>query len=67
MANIKVNGKIIETDLPKTISEFLQSINVNAKRCVVEYNGKAMKASEFENVELKDGDVLEVMSIVAGG
>ena len=42
-------------------------MGLNPKKCVVELNKKALKFSEFENLKLNGGDVLEILSLVAGG
>lgn len=64
---ITANSKIYEKTGNLTVSDFIRSIGANPKRCVVEYNGKAMRFAQFENIELRDGDKLEIMSVVAGG
>lgn len=65
--NIQANGKITPVDEGKSIEAFLLSLNMSPQRCVVEINGKAKRFSEFAEIVLQDGDVLEVMTIVAGG
>lgn len=69
MQKIKIiaNGKSFEISTEKTVSEFAKDMNLNPKKCVVELNNKALKFSEFENLKLKDGDVLEILNLVAGG
>ena len=69
MKEIKItaNGKQFEISEGKTISEFAKDMGLNPKRCVVELNKKALKFSEFENLELNGGDILEILNLVAGG
>jgi thiamine biosynthesis protein thiS len=64
---ITANSKIFEVRENLKISDFISEQGFNPRRCVVELNGTAMKFSDFENLSLKDGDVLEIMQIVAGG
>lgn len=64
---ITANSKIFEVRENLKISDFISEQGFNPRRCVVELNGVAMKFSDFENLSLKDGDVLEIMQIVAGG
>ena len=64
---IKANGKQLALDAGKNIEEFLKSLGMTPQRCVVELNGEAKKYADFKAVELSDGDVIEVMTIVAGG
>ena len=64
---IKANGKIHEVDTGKTIADFVAECSLNPRRCLVELNGAVLKFDDFENKNLSDGDILEVMSLVAGG
>lgn len=64
---IIVNAKEYQVEKAMTISSFIEDFGYKAQRCVVELNGKALRYAEFANVQLADGDVLEVMSLVAGG
>lgn len=65
--NILVNGKMFIVSFGKTVGGFLGEIGFNPERCVVEINLSAKKYADFKDLKLSDGDVLEVMSIVAGG
>ena len=64
---ITANGKVFETARGQTVAEFARALGLNPQRCVAELNKKALKFSEFENEKLKDGDVLEILNLVAGG
>ncbi len=64
---ITANSKSYEIDNQSTVGEFIEKMGENPKRCVVELNGKAMRFEQFKDLPLNDGDVLEVMRIVAGG
>lgn len=64
---ITANSKIFEIRDNLKVSDFIAEQGLIPRRCVVELNGEAMKFSEFENLFLRDGDVLEIMQIVAGG
>ena len=64
---ITANSKSYEIDNPSTVGEFIEKMGENPKRCVVELNGNAMRFEQFKDLPLNDGDVLEVMRIVAGG
>ncbi|MBO6102168.1 MAG: sulfur carrier protein ThiS [Opitutales bacterium] len=64
---IKANGKVYEISAPQTVAEFISALGANPQRCVVELNGHALRFEAFKDAVLKDGDALEIMSIVAGG
>jgi thiamine biosynthesis protein ThiS len=64
---IVANSKPIEANLPCSIEEFLITQNLLPRSVVVEHNGEAVAPSEFSHRQLKAGDRLEIVKIVAGG
>lgn len=64
---IRANGREYNADDSRTVADFIESLGINPRRCVVEHNSKAMRYEEFSKAALSDGDVLEVMQIVVGG
>lgn len=69
MEEIKIiaNGAEYSVKKEKTVGEFIIETGIRPERCVVELNKKALKYSDFVDLKLSDGDVIEVMEIVAGG
>jgi len=61
------NGKQIEAKLPCSIEEFLEAQGLLPRSVVVEHNCEAVAPSEFSARELRAGDRLEIVKIVAGG
>jgi thiamine biosynthesis protein ThiS len=61
------NGQRIRAELPCSIEAFLRAQEFLPKSVVVEHNGLAVAPSEFTKHELRDGDRLEIVRIVAGG
>jgi thiamine biosynthesis protein ThiS len=61
------NGKPVEATLPCTLEQFLLAQNLLPRSVVVEHNGEAVAPSEFVQRQLKAGDRLEIVKIVAGG
>ena len=61
------NGQSVEADLPCSIEAFLLAKQLLPRSVVVEHNGQAVAPSEFSHRQLKDGDRLEIIRIVAGG
>ena len=61
------NGQSIEARLPSSIEEFLVTQNLLPRSVVVEHNGEAVAPSEFSHRQLRAGDRLEIVKIVAGG
>ena len=68
---IKVNGeeKKIELDQENALllSAALNSMGYKPNTIVVELNNLIINSMKWEKVKLKDGDNLEIVSIVGGG
>ena len=67
---IKVNGeeKKLELDQENVLlSEALNSMGYKPNTVVVEVNNLIINSIKWEKVKLKDGDNLEIVSIVGGG
>jgi len=67
MITLTVNGKPITLDRVMTIAEFLSSRNLKDRMVVVEYNGEIVLRDRYPEVTLNEGDVLEVVQMMAGG
>ena len=65
--SVIANGKAVEARLPCTIEEFLIAQPLLPRSVVVEHNGEAVAPSEFAQRQLRAGDRLEIVKIVAGG
>jgi thiamine biosynthesis protein ThiS len=61
------NGRRIESRLPCSIAEFLVAQHLLPRSVVVEHNGQAVAPSEFARRQVRTGDRLEIVKIVAGG
>jgi sulfur carrier protein len=64
---VKANGAWEEVVLPLTLEQYLVGRGLLPRSVVVEQNGEAVAPSEFAVREVRDGDVLEIVEIVAGG
>jgi thiamine biosynthesis protein ThiS len=64
---IIANSERITTNLPCTLEQFLRDRQMLPRSVVVEHNGEAVAPSEFARRELREGDRLEIVRIVAGG
>ena len=67
---IKVNGeeKKIELDQENSpLSKVLNHMGYKPNTIVVELNNLIINSTKWEKVKLKDGDNLEIVSIVGGG
>ncbi len=68
MPVVTANGKKLESErIPCSVEQFLTEQGLLPKSVVVELNGNAIPPSEFTNHQVKEGDHLEIVKIVAGG
>ena len=68
--NLKINGEIktIENFDEKFLLEgLLEHLGYKPQLVVVELNGAIINPKDWISTELKDGDCLEVVTIVGGG
>ncbi|KAF5066540.1 sulfur carrier protein ThiS [Anaerotignum sp.] len=63
---VKINGTPHEV-VGKTLAEYLSTTTYDSKRIAVERNGEIVPKGSYGEVELKKGDVIEVVSFVGGG
>ena len=64
---MKVNGKDITLTSSITLNKFLEENNYNLGRIVIELNGEIISKDKYNTINLKDTDVMEVLSFVGGG
>lgn len=67
MNTVIANGQTVEAQFPCSIEEFLVRRDLRPRSVVVEHNGEAVAPSEFQSRQLRAGDRLEIVKIVAGG
>ncbi len=67
---IKVNGEEKKIDVDQDDALLTTALNLMGYKpntIVVELNNLIINSKKWENVKLKDGDNLEIVSIVGGG
>ena len=64
---VTANGRAFELDRPQTIAEFIRGRDLDPRFVVVERNGEPLERSRYDEVELEDGDRIELVRAVAGG
>jgi len=62
-----VNGEERQVEDTPTLGEFLALCALPSKMVVVERNGEIVPRENFVTVILTDGDVLEIVQMMAGG
>ena len=67
MINLMVNGKPREAEDDINLESYLMDFDVNLKFVAVGYNGDVIKKERFNDITLRNGDVLEIVRPVGGG
>lgn len=66
--NLTINGSPREVpDEVEGINSLLAALDLGQAPVLVELNGAAVLAREFEGQAVRDGDVVEIIRMVAGG
>ena len=65
---ISINGNVRQLDGENmTISALVMTLNLTGQRLAIEKNGEIVPRSQFDAVNLQDGDKLEIVGAVGGG
>ncbi|MBC9783224.1 sulfur carrier protein ThiS [Heliobacterium chlorum] len=64
---VTVNGESLELSESTTLLDYLIRRNLNPAVLVVEYNGKILHRDHWSQIQIGDGDTLEILSFVGGG
>lgn len=64
---LKINGKEIEVSDGINISELLDELKISKDRVAIELNKDIAKRSQWNEICLKEGDILEIVTFVGGG
>ena len=64
---VTVNGEPRALDAGITVGALLQSLGLTGKRLAVERNGEIVPRARHAEVQLADGDCLEIVVAVGGG
>jgi sulfur carrier protein len=64
---LQVNGETKTCDAALNVPKFLESLGLNPRLVALEYNGEILHRQFWEETEVKNGDRLEIVTIVGGG
>lgn len=67
MVLVTVNGQPREIRAGLTVSDFLQDLGLQPGMVVVEHNREILDRSRLGAVEVRSGDLLELVHFVGGG
>ena len=64
---VTINGRARSFAAPLNVSGLLYQLGLAGKRIALERNGEIVPRSQFDALELADGDALEIVVAVGGG
>jgi sulfur carrier protein len=67
MVHIQVNGKAQSCVSSTRLPVLLEGLGLNPRLVAVEYNGEILHRQFWAETEMKEGDRLEIVTIVGGG
>lgn len=65
--NVRLNGKPREIQAGLSVTELVESLDLNPALVVVELNREILQRSQYPQVEVTEGDQLELVHFVGGG
>ncbi|TAE61343.1 MAG: thiamine biosynthesis protein ThiS [Nostocales cyanobacterium] len=65
--NLQVNGETRSCESQLLLPDLLQQLGFNPRLVAVEYNGEILHRQFWTETIIKEGDRLEVVTIVGGG
>ncbi len=65
--HIKINGEQRELTTEFSLHELLQELSLPHDRVAIELNQKVVRRAEWPRVNLREGDMLEIVHFVGGG
>lgn len=65
--SVTVNGEERRVEAGQTVRGFLESLDLHPGLVVVEHNREILDRDRYDAVEVRAGDVLELVHFVGGG
>ncbi|GEM_PF-130290 len=65
--NIKINGQSLTCESNIFLPQLLETLSFNPRLIAIEYNGEILHRQYWEKTSIKQGDQLEIVTIVGGG
>jgi thiamine biosynthesis protein ThiS len=64
---INLNGEPHDLAGPMSVTELLESLEIDSRRVAVELNITVVKRAAFDTTIVRDGDQVEIVNFVGGG
>ena len=67
MIKITINGEEKSFDGTLSVKELIEEVGLDMRKVAIERNLEIVSRSDYEGVELQDGDNLEIVHFIGGG
>ncbi|MCX5660665.1 MAG: sulfur carrier protein ThiS [Planctomycetota bacterium] len=64
---LKVNGETMELPAGQTVRGLIETVGLKGKAVAVEVNQAVVRRKDHETATLREGDVVEIVTLVGGG
>lgn len=64
---ITLNGEDRKVAAGRSVNELLKDLGLHPRMVVVEHNREILDRSRYDDVEVREGDILELVHFVGGG
>ncbi|MCY4055068.1 MAG: sulfur carrier protein ThiS [Cyanobacteria bacterium MAG CAR3_bin_5] len=64
---IRVNGRAVAVSSGRMLTTCLERLGYDLRLVAVEFNGEILHRQHWRHTRIREGDVLEVVTIVGGG
>ncbi len=65
--NVIINGKTERITAEMSLQSLLKLLGIKSERVAIEYNREIIDRNQFDALQLKEGDRLEIITFVGGG
>ena len=64
---VSVNGKSVSVPAGSSLSTLIQRLSLGDSKIAVEHNREIIPRSQYDSLQLRDGDQLEIVQAIGGG
>lgn len=64
---ITLNGKMQELAGEPSLNDIVQQFSPQTRRVIAELNGEIVRDPRWDEIRIREGDILELVSFVGGG
>ena len=64
---IFINGEIKEIQAETNLGELLEQLSLSSRRIAVELNKQVVRCKDWQSIQIKEADKIEIVHFVGGG